>query len=345
MATEATVKVGVQSAKGTPDTSNLICTRMLEIEQDPEFNFTDDEFEYSCTGTVDRPTLRKSFANVESYRVTHNYVANLYPDAIGAMLVGGGFQCVTTADNPESGVNRHVFTLGSSAAAKWLTFLRSIGSTLDTRAIDNRITSIAIADSRKNVRATYQGTGLTHGEPAGTETSVNEAAFKLLQLGFFTVNYAGSPIIDSTNTPTKLRPYQSHTLTIANPQEEEEGWYEAGISDLTPNGLDITGNIQGLEVDEDLYKIIDWGGAAGTAPAVTLPVLDVNYKLQSAVNISGKSVPYSIEFDFPNCEGLRDGPISIRGGEKIRMNLTYRMVDTITTPATITLFNTIASYA
>ena len=347
MATTSTLKTAVQGAKGTAESTGFICGIYTEIGAgiEPERS-GEDTFEYSCAGSGGRPTAQAAIPSLVGYTTTHSYSAFLYPDMIGNWLVGAGFDVSTATDTPVAGANTHTFTIADEGSAKWLTLLRTIGtSDIDHRYTDTRVSQYEISDSRTEVTQTISGTGIKEDDAAGTETSSDETNVKILQRvasgDGILATVGGTTIIETD--PALVRPYQDATFTIENPLVPEDGIYQLEKADLNQSGIRVYHTLNGVEIDNTLYNLIHRGGAAGTAISEDVATGAVTKKLESSGYITG-TTPYSITITMPTVFWTIDGIPTASGGENIRVNLRAEMYEGGSEPCTIVLVNGVTSY-
>lgn len=334
--TTALCKIGKQASKGTPVNTGLICGMLTQSGFFPDFDELDDLNEHGCrTVSTDRATVHKTAMDRAGYVVRGNLRGYLYPRLIGLMLVGAGFTPTTTT--VETGVYQHVFKLSTRAAHKWLTVLSKIGDRT-LRATDARVNSLAIDANTRGVNWTAGLLAITTDDAPGSETGTEEALVKILpSTGSLTIMDGATEIVN-TATDSLL----GLSLNIANPLDDaDQSLFAFTRADLPQQGVDITGQVTGLELDyTTYYDLLVYGG--GSDPAASVAVLDINYKWESAVEITTGN-PYSLEIDIPAAEvTLND--FNAEGNNIVRWDFSYRMIDNSTDPIAITLINDVATY-
>lgn len=347
MATEQTIKAGIQSAKGTALTTGLLCGRFTDIGAGLTAEYSgEDVSEYACAGgaTV-RPTQRKSSRRLTGYTAGLGPLsAFLYPDLIGVWLLMSGYQVSTSADTPVSGAHTHTFTLGTESAQKWGTVLREIGTggTFEQRSTDTKVTEISISSAQSEVTYSVSGIGITYDDAVGTETHTAESEEKLLQKvssgDGIAVTINGTLYVETT---PQTRPYLTHNITHAMPLEPEAANYAITKADFENQGIDLSGSMD-IEVDKTIHDEVWYNG--GSAVSEDVATGSVVQKWESAGYITG-TTPYSLTMNASSCEFPIPENISATAGSgKIRVELGWWLVDNVTTPITWTLINGVSAY-
>lgn len=333
--TTALCKVGKQSAKGTGINTGLICGMLTQSGFNVDFDELEDLQEHGCrTVSVDRATVKKSATDRAGYIVRGNLRGYLYPKMIGMMLLGAGFK--PTTSTVTAGVYSHVFKLATRSEFNWLTVLSKIGD-VTRRAVDCRIDSLAIEASMRGINWTAGLLGMSTGTAPGSETGSDEVLTKLLPgEGSLTLMDGATTIL--TGGTDAL---QALTMNIANPMDDaDQSLFTFTRADLAQQGLDITGKLNGLEVDYDNYTLLVYGG--GTTPSPSVKVLALDWKWESAIEfVTG--YPYSLRVQVPQAEFNLDD-FQAEGNNIVRWDTSWRMLDNVTDPVTITLVNATASY-
>ena len=333
--TTALCKVGKQSAKGTGINTGLICGMLTQSGFNVDFDELEDLQEHGCrTVSVDRATVKKSATDRAGYIVRGNLRGYLYPKMIGMMLLGAGFK--PTTSTVTAGVYSHVFKLAERADYSWLTVLSKLGS-VTRRAVDCRINSLAIEANTRGINWTAGLLGLTTGTAPGSETGSDEALVKMLP-GEGTLSLVdGATTILASGTDV----IQGLNMNIANPLDDaDQSVFVFTRADLQQQGVDVTGKLNGLEVDYDIYTLLHYGD--GTTPSPSVKVLSLDWKWESAVEFV-TSYPYSLRVQVPQAEFTLDD-FEANGNNIVRWDTTWRMVDNVTDPITVTLVNGTASY-
>ena len=334
--TTALMKVGKQSAKGTPVNTGLICGMLTQSGLNTDFDELEDQAEHGCrTVSVDRATAHKTPTDRAGYIVRGSARGYLYPKMIGMMLVGAGFTPVSTLVT--AGVYSHVFKLSVRSAYSWLTVLSKIGDRT-LRAGDVRVDSLAIEANTKGINWTAGLLGMSMGTAPGSETGSDETLVKMLPgEGTLTIMDGATTVFtDSTDT------LQSMLLNIANPLDaEDQSLFQFTRADLAQQGVDITGALRGLEVDYSTYYDLLINGG-GVTPSASVAVLDIDWKWESAIEFV-TLYPYSLRVEIPQAEMTLDD-FQAEGTNIVRWDTMFRMVDSVTDPVTITLVNGTASY-
>lgn len=334
--TTALCKVGKQAAKGTGINTGLICGMLTQSGFNVDFDELDDLQEHGCrTVSVDRATVHKGTMDRSGYIVRGNLRGYLYPKMIGLMLVGAGFTPTSTLVT--AGVYSHVFKLSVRSAYSWLTVLSKIGDRT-RRAVDCRVNSLAIEAATGGINWTAGLLGLSEGIAPGSETGSDEVLTKLLPgQGELTLMDGATTVVTSTtDTLSGL------TMNIANPMDEEDqSLFAFNRADLQQQGVDITGKINGLELDySGYYDLMVYDG--GVSPSPNTAVLDLDWKWESAIEFV-TNYPYSLRVQVPQAEFTLDDFLA-EGNNIVRWDTSWRMIDNVTDPVTITLVNATAAY-
>lgn len=325
--------VAVQSVKGTVATTGFHAMRVGESSAQAVFDYEEALNEH--TGVHQRASDRQSTPDriSKSFRINGNGL--LYPNAIGTLLVGVGFAASTT-DNTTS--KSHAFTKTDTDDAKWLSVMHALGegsARFERKIKDVRLTQLQLAATRNNLTVSFDGLGLDEAASAGTETVAAEALKR---------------IIPSTGSLTfgtlALGEPRSHTITLARPvEEDDQKLHSFGRADALETGFAVNGQLRGLDMSYNTYKKLNWGGTSGTAPDDEVVTDSLTVTWQSAANITGAAVPYSITFAFTKVELRMVGSPVARGADIIRCDVDYAMIDDVSAaPVTVTVVNTVSSY-
>ena len=340
--TTARLRVGQQSAKGTAATK-VVCGTMtmsgLNTTKDP----IDKGGEHGCNTGPDRATVHKSEQRYSSFIVNGSFRGYMYPDLIGYLLLGAGFVVATTAGTAgATGTYSHVFTLAQRTAVPWLSVHSQIGSK-NRLALDARVNQLTMTANAQGF--TYNGTfqALKEDEVAvaGITVTNEETSEILTTRGSMLLNY------DPDGTPVTMlaNEQEGFTLVINNPfDQEQQRLFNFGRYDLPQTGLDVTGTVEGLNVDYLNYERIK-GGAVGVdtvSDDCALAKLDVTFN--SAENIGATAIPSSIRIEIAHAEvNLND--FQAEGTNTVEWTFPFRMIVDNTTPIKITLVNKLPSYA
>lgn len=335
----AAVKFAKQSAKGTAATTGFTTALATRSSLNAAFDNPQRTVEHGA-GALDRATAHKHSTRRGSYLARAQYAGYLYPNLIGLLLLGAGFKCTTTGAGADK---THVFKLGLRSEQLWLTMLETIG-TKTRMAKDLRVGSLNLIGNQQNVNVEATLAGLAMADAAGSETTTAEDTNELLgSEGTLSLHYdpagANTEILNtSTDSVQEVR------LQIANPADENDrSIHTFGRADLPQTGVDITTNINGIDLDYDIYEKIVEGGSSGNAPSANTAICSLSYSFETAVNIATAAVPYSCTILIPHLEVNLDD-FTAEGDNLIRWNLTGRMIDDVTDPITITLVNAKTSY-
>lgn len=328
--------LGVQSNKTTAATTHH--TALATVSgMDPEFDVREPPAEHPGPGA--RTTLRRSPSERTGYIVPVNATFFLRPRFIGRVLRAMGFG-VSSVNNTTHFT--HTFTLANRTAVAWLTAIHkwSGDTDLERKVIGVRGTQLQMNAGPDELQCTFEGLGLTEGNATGSETKVAEIDTLIsTKTGSLSFAIAG-------NTVTS--PIRGNQLTIAQELDREDKvLHQSGRADLPQQSIDLSGTLQGIDIDHndyEIYRRIKRGGMAATAPTLTAVTGALSFTYESAGNISGAAVPYRLTVAFPTVEYNIVSP-NANGRDLIRADVSYAMIDDSATPVTITLVNDQASYA
>lgn len=329
----ARVAVAAQGSKGTAASTGFHAMRLGSSHVLPVFDYEEAMNEH--TGVHQRASSRQSTPDRVSQRHNVELDGFLYPNAFGTLLQGMGFNASTT---DQTTYKQHAFTKANVDAAKYLTIMDALlpGSARFERKIkDVRLTQLQLAATRQSIRMTAQGLGLDEAIAAGTETvaaDINERILPVKGTMTFGALALGEP--------------RGHTVTITRSvDEEDQKNHSFARADLPETGFEINGEMTGLDLSLNAYKRLNWGGTSGTAPDVVVVTDTLVYEWQSARDISGAAVPYSVNFSFLKVE-FRMTNIRAQGEDIVRMDASYHMIDdSASAPVTITHKNGVAAYS
>lgn len=338
--TAALFKVAKQASKGTPASTGFITGMMTRSSFLPDIDTITKTAEHGIAYT--RATAHKTATRRGSYLGRGSYRGYLYPDMFGMLLLGNGFAVTTTG---ASANKTHTFKLANRDANPWLTVIWDVDGTNPLRGVDVRGTRMVIDGTPDGVTIEGDLVGLTVNEPAGTETTTAEdtAGEMIPSEGTLTLVYdpAGTPVtVLSTPTDSLTRAQ----LTILNPVDENDrSIHRFGRGNINQTGVDVTARLEGVEIDWDIYNRILNGSTTGSTPTTDTAIFSLTYSFESAANITGTAVPYSVTVTIPRIEfDLAD--FAADGDSLITWNADGRMIDNTTDPITIVLVSKKASY-
>lgn len=345
MAKRATFKVAKQSAKGTAATTGFHCGLYTTTGLGENWELVPDTDEHGCT-TASTVFRDLSAPTRTFYTVEGNAEGFLYPNVIGAMILGLGFADSVSGTTAKT----HVMTAASATADPWLTILHDgnadVGSTLERRAKDCRTTKLKIDADNNGVKWSADVAGLSLDTSLGTETSTTEPTTRMLRsLGTFALTFdpAGTPVVISSNSSNAPR---GLSLTIDNPTSKDDyPLWSSALGDLPrDSGIRIEGEFSGIPVQYSVYKQLMWGGASGTAPSATWKDCSADIKFTTAEEIT-TGVPYSLQFTLPRIRAWLDPDNYKRtGANDGRWTIKWQMYVGTSTPVTATLINSVATY-
>lgn len=338
--TAALFKVAKQASKGTAPTTGFITGMMTRSSFLPDIDTITKTAEHGIAYT--RATAHKTATRRGSYLGRGSYRGYLYPDMFGMLLLGNGFAVTTTG---ASANKTHTFKLANRDANPWLTVIWDVDGTNPLRGVDVRGTRMVIDGTPDGVTIEGDLVGLTVNEAVGTEaTTAEDTAGEMIPSeGTLTLVYdpAGTPVtVLSTPTDSLTRAQ----LTILNPVDENDrSIHRFGRGNINQAGVDVTARLEGVEIDWDIYNRILNGSTTGSTPTTDTAIFSLTYSFESAANITGTAVPYSVTVTIPRIEfDLAD--FAADGDSLITWNADGRMIDNTTDPITIVLVSKKASY-
>ena len=332
----ALFQVAKQASKGTAPTTGFITGLMEQSGMSPRFDPLAQSAEHGIA--VARVTDHRSPTKYGSYAVGGPFRMNFYPHLIGRLLQGAGFE-TAGAGAGAGAAKTHTFTLSERADHHWLTMLSQIGDE-KKRATDCRINALSFAASPDELKVNGTYVGLTYDDAAGTETTTAENTTKLVpSVGSLVLTVNSVAIVD-TATDTLSR----FTMDIANPLDEaDRSVFRFKRVDLPQVGLGITGSIEGLDLTYTNYDELIRAGASSGEPSSDVATGSLVWKVESAGDIPTDTVPFSFEVTLASVEVTLDDFVA-DGSNMVRWNTKYRMIDNVTTPISIALVNTMATY-
>lgn len=327
----ARIAFAPQALLGTASTTGFHTVYARRSITVPEFQYIENENYHP--GIHQRASQQQARPVRISHTMPVEVDFSVHPNSLPVFLIMMGFSVATVNNTTHY---THTCTKADVDAAVYGTALHAMGE--DTARFERRIqdirgTSLQFTASRQGFMGTFTGIGITEVEAAGTETVTAEVADDILPTkGSLTwATYAfGSP--------------RQHVFTISRPvDEEDQKIHTFGLAALGEMGFDLGGDMTGIDMTTAVYADL-FGDGTDIGPAEPIVTDDLNFKFESAANIPGAAVPYSIEFDIPLLEvrGQRFGP---QDNQILRGNLNWSMIDELATaPVTIVVVNDIASY-
>lgn len=328
----ARLAVGVQSGKGVGATTNFHGLRLTRSSVLPVPDLEEALNEHS--GVHQRASNRQSTADRVGFRHNISLEGFLYPNGIGALLVGTGFNPTTT---DKTTYKSHAFVKANVDAAKYLSFMHALGagaSRFERKVTDARLTQLQLTATRQNIRVSATGLGISEGAAAGTETVAAEPNVRIL------------PVTGSmTFGALALGESREHTITITRPvDEDDQKQHSAGRADVPETGFEINGELRDLDLSFNTYKKLVWGGTGGTGPSLVTVTDTFSVSWESASDISGATEPYSLTMALLKAE-FRLSNFEAQGNDTVRCDATYHMIDdSASAPVTFTLDNGVTSY-
>lgn len=323
-ANEGMVYVGVQSAKGTPQTT-LYKLYLTEFTWEPDV--VQDDGEPVIGRGLDVDLVERYGFNGATVRGSMRF----RPANVGYLLKGFGLSCSTSGADPYV----HTFTpLTTASAFPYLTIIDKFdaASTLDVMLSDIWLNSLTItANERDALRLEFEGRALVFTTTIGSPTLNDEPS------GLLTPNTAkGALTLDAAA-------YKLNTLTL------NLAWGEALATSLTDpdleqvivQGRNVSGNAEAfLGAESGLFEDVYLAG--GATPSTEITEGDLDAKFESGGTPLTGSVPYYVQLALAETRFLTY-PLGQSGDEPIKGGLTFQ-VTRQTTDWEIILQNGIVAY-
>jgi hypothetical protein len=285
-----------------------------------------------------RATARKSAIKRPSYMSNAKATFILRPKFIVPALLASGFQVTTTNNSTHY---THVCTLGSSAAHKWVTAAWSVEESdgaFVARGVDMRATSLNLAISPDQIEGSIELRGLTLNPMSGSPTYVTEQIDEIAPWNMTrtTLSLNGYDVVE------RIR---SMEFAIANTmREDDRAVGETARTSLAQQSIDISLAIGEVNISDDIYEAFHYGATGGSTVDLDAVTGAIDILFESDNNISGASVPYSLQIEIPSVSYTMDTEPEANGDGLVTLGLTAYMVDDSSTPITITVVNNVSSY-
>lgn len=333
----AEFKIATQTAITTAASANFVCGRMKESILLPVFDELNPGAEHHC-GNSNRPTLNKSQSIRTGYMAVFGGTWFLYPEMIGIVLRGLGFDKAVSGTTPDF---THTFTIADRDDAVFVTVLQQIGdgaAAFERRGVGGRIAQFDMLANSKGIVCSMQGMAVDIDDSAGTETSDDEPGYLITATdGSLTAEIDSTPIVSNM----KIR---SSRLSIKNPLDVSDvTLFSPERADLPQLGITADGSLMGIDVSETLWEKLYRGGASSGSPSLVIPEMDLSFKYESPSNIPTGAIPFSFQVEVPKAE-VRMTRYMPSGRNLIRCGLEWLMRDDGSEPITITLCNDRATY-
>lgn len=333
----ASYSLGVQADKDTQATALVTGLKTRSSVPGPEFDTYEPGAEHP--GPTTRNTLRRSPTERTGYLAPFSSSGLLYPRLFPIQLIGAGFT-ISSADN-----TTHYTHTGNIALADALQYLTCIYSATDEtwlRAITGgRITSLQVtADPQNEITVSDEGQGLVIGAVAGSPTYVDEEPIRIKST-------IGTAALTVNTVDLSSIPIRGFTWNVAQTLDDQDfQLFQANRADLPQQSIDITGEIQELDLTKDDYQLIQNAGIGNTDPSLIAATGDLTFTFQSASNIPGAPVPYSVQFVINAAEFVMS-EFPADGENLMRYAMTYQLLDAPggpAQPAQVIIVNDQASY-
>lgn len=327
---DSSFNLGVQASKGTAATAYK--TALATISgANARFDERQQLLEHPGSSSS-IPWETKAVRARTGYLVPVNATFVLYPRFIGKVL--HGFCGVSSVNNTTH--YTHTFTPSTNANLAWLTAMHKfVGSSdLERKILDVRMTQLNIDASTEFIQCQFQGTGLSEGLAAGTETKVAEIETEISP-------YSGSIAWEAASLTLTSEIRGAQVQITQTFDENDRVLFSSTRTGLPRQRLNITGTVRGVDVDADTYeayKTIKYGGTSGTAPSLTPSTGPLVLTFQSQSNISGAAVPYKLIINMPKVQWDFETPNS-QNDDIVRLDATFTLVGDSSPAVTITLVN------
>ena len=290
-------------------------------------------------GAVSRRTARRSPTERTSYVAPFGSTGLLYPRLFGVQLAGVGFT-PTTDDQTTHQV--HTFNLSLADALHYISCVYQATDETWLRAITGgRLTSLQVtADPQNEITVIDEGTGIDIGAVAGTPTYVDEQPVRIKATkGTASLNVNGVSLAGKT--------MRGFTWNVAQELDDQDfRLFYSQRADLPQSSIDVTGDIQELDLSKADYQLLQNGAVGNTDPSLVVATGNLAFKFESASNIPGAPVPYSVEFILNAAEfAMSEFPAD--GENMMRYALSYQLLDIAggpAQPAQVVITNDVAAY-
>lgn len=328
--------VGQQSAKGTQATK-LFTTLATVSGMATNFEVSDQIFEHPAASTT-RVFGKKDGGTIRTgYSVPYKATFRLRPNFLGAALISMGY-----TDTPVAGTGffTHTFILATPATFPWCTVAHlddDAGTPWERVAKDCHSDKLSFDADYKRIQCDLTGKGLIEGLVGGSPTKTAEVADQLLPtIGSFVATIGGVAI------SSILRGVK---VDLENEFDEEDFiLFQTARNDRPQTNVKASGSLVGLDFTANLYKKLNWGGTAGTAPSLTIPTGPLSLTFNSAAFIPTTSQVYSITIAMSSVDFTAPTDIAAQDKNLQRLDVGWEANDA-TQPVTVTLIDNVASYA
>jgi len=328
----ARIAFAKQSAKASAASTGFHVLRANQSGFNPRFDYQENQNYH--VGIHQRASTQgaRPIRTSVLHTIAASFVA--WPAALPVLFQGIGMT-VSTVNNTT--YYAHTCTKADVDAALYLTGLHAVGEDtgrFERRLTDCRFTSLEIAASPGALTGTLAGFGITEAVAAGSETVVTDTSL---------------PILPGTGSLTwgslALGEPRGHTVTFERPvDEQDQKVHSFGRADIPETGFAVRGTMTGLDLSFNTYKKLTWGGTSGTGPDDAIVTDTLTFTYQSADNISGAAVPYSLTIALLLAE-VRLTDFEARDNNIIRCNASWTMIDEAAgAPVTVTVNNNTTSY-
>lgn len=334
---QAAYSLGVQSDISTQATTLITGLKTRSNVPGPTWDTNEPGVEHP--GPVVRNTVRRSPTERTGYVAPFGSTGLLYPRLFPVQLTGAGF-AITTADNTTH--YTHTANIALADALSYLTCIYQATGEEWKRAITGgRLTSLQVtADPQADISVTDEGIGIVMKAVTGTPAFVDEEPIRIKATkGLATLNINGESLANL--------PMRGFTWNAAQELDDQDfRLFTSTRADLPQNSIDVTGEVQQLDLDKDQYQLIQNAAIGNTDPSLITAQGDLAFKFESAQNIAGATVPYSVQFVINAAEfAMSEFPAD--GNSLMRFALTYQLLDAPggpAQPAQVIIVNDVAGY-
>lgn len=333
----AAYSLGVQAGKATQATTLITGKKTRSNVPGAEWDTYEGGPEHP--GPVTRRTLRRSATERTSYVAPFGSTGLLYPRLFGNQLIGAGFT-PTTDDQTTHQI--HTFDIALANALSYITCIYQATDETWKRAITGgRLTSLQVtADPEAEITVVDEGMGLEIGSVTGVPTYVDEQPVRIKST-------RGSATLVVNGVSLAGLSMRGFTWNVEQSLDDQDfQLFNQERADLPQQSIDVTGEIQQLDLNKDHYQLVQNGGIGNTDPSLVVATGNLSFLFQSAANIPGAPVPYSVEFVINAAEfAMSEFPAD--GDSKMRYALTYQLIDAVggpAQPAQVIITNDVAAY-
>lgn len=329
------MSLGVQSAKDVAATDFQTGLLLNSVVPVPDWDVIENRAEHP-SAVLGRSATKASVSERVGYIVPIGSGGFLYPRYFPMLLIGAGFECVST---DETGYYQHVLTMANDDAMKWLTALYDISTLKTVRVLNSRFSNVTLTATPDDIQFSGEGAGLVTGDALGTEVKVAELKTKILP----TLPTTGGWSFSIGGTELSANRVRGFTATIGQTlDDEDKSLWAVTRADLARDSIGVTGTATGINLDADIFEKAWYGGVGGSAPDLAPVEVDITTLWESSSEVD-TGVPYSVKMEVPKAE-LTGEVADANESDTILFSFNWAMVDDSADPITFTIINDVESY-